>query len=429
MYDVVIIGAGWAGFNAAKQAHKAGLRVAVIEKDAVGGTCLNRGCIPTKAFIQSAKIFTQVKKAETFGVSVLHPTISFEAIQQRKEVLVKQLRQGLDFMLRGIDVEKGSARLLSNTSVDVDGKHLEAKNIIIASGSRPYELVGFEFDGESIISSDDVLQLTKLPETLLIVGGGVIGCEFAGFFGALGTKVTVVEKTPHLIPGLEADVARKLETIFKKKGITVLTNTDAGTLDKESFEKTLVCVGRTPETASLGLEEAGVKLDRGRVVVDEYLRTTLPGVYAAGDCTGKLMLAHYASYQGECAVWNCIHPESLKKADNTVVPNCIFTDPEIAVVGLTEKEAVDQGKNVAQVKFDFLASGMARIIDETEGYLKIVYDCDTDIILGASILGPRATELIAVMAVSVTNKLTRRALKETIFAHPTLSESIREIVG
>jgi len=429
MYDVAIIGAGWAGYNAAKLAQKAGLRIVIIEKDAVGGTCLNRGCIPTKAFIQSAKIFSSAKKAGTFGVSLQTPSVSFEAIQQRKETLVKQLRQGMDFMLRGIDLLKGSARLISNNQIRVDDTVIDAKNIIIASGSRSYELPGFTFDGKTVISSDDVLRLTKQPKSMLIIGGGVIGCEFAGFFAALGTKITVVEKMSQLIPGLDSDLSRKLEILFKKKGISVLTNTDAGLLDRTSFEKILVCVGRVPLLESLGLEEAGISIDKGKVAVDDYLRTSKPTVYAAGDCTGKLMLAHYAAYQGERAAWNCAHPDALKKVDNLVVPSCIFTDPEIATVGLTEKEAVNQGKHVGQAKFDFLASGMARILDETEGYVKIVYDIDSDVVLGASILGPRATELISVFSVVVTSKLTRRALKEFIFAHPTLSECIHEIVG
>ncbi len=429
MYDLAIIGAGWAGITAAKQALKDGLRVVLIEKDAVGGTCLNRGCIPTKAFIQSGKIFSHVKKTEVFGVSVSDARVSFAAIQQRKEKIVSQLRQGIAYTLRGVDVISGVARFDTQGHLFVGETPLETKKVLICCGSHPYALPGFEFDGTTVLSSDDVLNLKELPVSMLIIGGGVIGCEFAAFFSALGVTITVLEKMTQLVPGLDHELARKLETVFKKKGISVLTNTDAGSVDMRSFEKVLVCVGRKPNIHALGLQEAGVQIEKGRIVVDEYLQTSLPGVYAAGDCTGKTMLAHYAAYQGECAAWNCAHPDSLKKADTTVVPSCIFTDPEIATVGLTEQEALGQGIRVGKAKFDFLASGMARILDETEGYLKVVFDADTDVILGASILGPHASELISVLTVAITHKLTRRSIRETIFAHPTLAECIHEIVG
>ena len=425
-YDVAIIGAGWAGFTAAQKARESGLRVALIEKGQTGGTCLNRGCIPTKALIQSAKVFLLSKKSQQFGIEATNPVIHFTRIQERKELIMAQLRQGMDFLLKGIEVVRGEARLVSSTILEIAGKKLTAKSILVACGSMPMVLPSLPFDGKKIISSDEILNLKEIPGSLLIVGGGVIGCEFAGLFSALGSRVSVIEKMPQLLPGEDREAARKLENIFKKKKITVHTNTDAAGVALDAYDLILVCIGRVPNTRGLGLEDIGVKLERGRIVIDEYLRTNIPGVYAAGDCTGKVCLAHYAAYQGELAAANILHPEAPCKADATAVPSCIFTDPEIAGVGIKEEDALHKGLEIEVKRFDFLGSGMARILDETDGFIKIIIEKKGSRTIGASIIGPKATELIGILALAVSNNLTVSQVKNTIFAHPTLSESIRE---
>ncbi|MDD4899651.1 MAG: dihydrolipoyl dehydrogenase [Candidatus Omnitrophica bacterium] len=417
-YDLIIIGAGWAGFNAALEAKKAGLKTALVEKGEVGGTCLNRGCIPTKSLINSAKVF-QLSRCTGLNLYKL---------QERKEQIITQLRQGITFSLKGIDLLSGEAEILSSTQVKISEKTLTTKSLLIATGSKPVQIKGLEFDGKKIISSDEILNLKdEIPRSLLIVGGGVIGCEFASLFNHLGTAVTIAEKMPQLLPNEEREIAKKLENIFKKKGIKVNTAIDATTINLKDFSLVLVCVGRVPVVPNL--EKAGVILERNRIVVDEYLRTNIPNIYAAGDCTGKIMLAHYAAYQGKIAAHNIAQPNALQKADNPNVPNCIFTSPEIASVGLNEEAAKAKGIEVKVNRFDFLASGMARILEETDGFIKIISDSKTDKILGASIIGPRATELIATLTLAVSCQLTLVQIRETIFAHPTISEAIHEAIS
>lgn len=426
MYDLSIIGSGWAGFNAALTARELGLKVCLIEKAQIGGTCLNLGCIPTKTLIQSAKVYALVKKSQKFGLETLEPKLNFMKAQERKESIIQQLRQGMQLMLKGIDFLNAEAQILSNTEIKAGNQIIKTKFILIATGSRPVELNQFKFDSKTIISSDDILNLKEFPDSLLIIGGGVIGCEFASLFSCLGTRVTIVEKMPQLLPGEDQGVAKKIEAIFKKKGIKVNTNTDATTLNLKDYDLILVCVGRTPKTEGLELEKIGVKLDKGRVAVNEYLQTDVSNIYAAGDCTGKLCLAHFAAYQGRIAAENIAGPNNPKKADNRNIPNCIFCDPEIASVGLREEEAKNKGIDINVNKFDFLGSGMARILDETDGFIKIISDTKTEEVLGASIIGPRATELIAILTLAVSSRLKISQIRNTIFAHPTLSESIYE---
>ncbi len=428
-YDVAIIGAGWAGANAAKEARDLGLKVVLIEKGLIGGTCLNRGCIPTKALIQSAKIYNLTQKTKNFGVIVDNPRIDFAQIQARKERLVGQLRQGLDFMLKGVEVIQDEAKVISSSCVQLKDKEIQAKAIVIASGSRPMQLEALKFDGEKVISSDEMLEIKNIPASLLVIGGGVIGCEFASLFASLGASVTIVEKLPQLLPGIDRDVARKLESIFKKKGIKVNTNSEAKDFPFSDYELVLLSIGRVANSRGFGLEEVGVKIEREKICVDEYLRTSVPGIYSAGDCTGQVMLAHFASYQGVIAAQNIARPENLKKATNSIVPSCIFTDPEIACVGQDEERLAQQGKGIEVHKFDFMGSGMARIIDETEGFIKIVSDKKSGQILGASLIGPRVTELISVLGLGASCHITISQLKEAIFAHPTLCESIHEAVA
>jgi len=428
MYDLTIIGAGWAGFSAAIKARNLGLKVALIEKEQVGGTCLNRGCIPTKALIQSAKVYSLIKKSQNFGIEAASPKINFLQVQERKEKIIQQLRAGMQFMLKGVDYLNAQAQILSSQEIKVGNDTIKTKSILIATGSKPLELRDIKSDAKKIISSDDILKLKEIPRSLLIIGGGVIGSEFASLFAAFESQVTIAELTPQLLPTEDKEAAKKLESCFKKKGIKVNTSCDVKTLDLNSFDLVLVCVGRSANTEGLGLESLGVKLDRGKIEVSEYLQTSLQNIYAAGDCTGKTMLAHYAAYQGEIAAENCVNPSNLKKADNTNIPSCIFTDPEIASIGLKEEDAAAKGLDIKVNKLDFLGSGMARIIDETEGFIKIISDKKTGEVLGATIIGPKATELIGILTVAVSSGLKVPQLRETIFAHPTLHESIHEAI-
>jgi dihydrolipoamide dehydrogenase len=422
-YDLAVIGAGWAGFNAALRAKELGLKVLLIEKEQLGGTCLNRGCIPTKSLIHSAKIYSLTKKSQTFGIDITgSPKANLIKIQERKDKIIQQLHSGMQSMLKGIDFLNAEAQVISGQDIKVGNQAIKTKFILIATGSKPLELGNLKFDGKKVISSDEILNLKEIPETLLVIGGGVIGCEFANLFSILGSRVSIIEMTPQLLPGTDKEIAKKLETIFKKKGINVSVNTDALTIELKDYELVLLCIGRAPETEGLGLEKIGLNLRKGIVVIDEYLKTNIPNIYAAGDCTAKFMLAHFASYQGRVAAGNIAHPNAPKNGDNSNVPNCIFTDPEIASVGLTQENI--QGKEIEINKFDFLGSGMARILEETDGFVKIISDKKTKMILGASIIGPRATELIGILTLAKTARLKISQIQDTIFPHPTLSESI-----
>jgi dihydrolipoamide dehydrogenase len=346
-------------------------------------------------------------------------------MQARKEKIIQQLSSGMQFMLKGIDFINSRAELLSPEEIKIGNQALRAKSVLIASGSAPMELKGFQFDGKKIISSDEILDLKRLPQSLLIIGGGVIGCEFTSLFSHLGVAVTVVEKLPQLLPQEDDEIASKIETLFKKKGIKVNTAADAAGVSPADYELVLVCIGRTPNTAGLGLEKAGVACEKGKIIVDKYLRTNIPNIYAAGDCTAKIMLAHFAAYQGEIAAENIVKAESVK-ADNLNIPNCIFTDPQIASIGLSEDEAIKKGYDLKVNRFDFLGSGMARILDEAEGFIKIISEKKSENILGASIIGPQATELISIFTLAKSAGLKLSQLHQTIFAHPTLAESIKE---
>lgn len=426
MYDLAIVGSGWAGFNAALKAKELGLTVCLIEKAELGGTCLNLGCIPTKTLIQSAKIFTLAKKSLNFGLVPQDATINFLKVQERKEKIIQQLRHGMQFMLKGVDFLNAKAEILSSEEVKTGGQSIKARFILIATGSTSVELGALKFDGKKIISSDDILNLKEIPRALLIVGGGVIGCEFASLFSALGSRVSIIELMPQILPAEDREVAKKLEASFKKKGIKVSTNSDTQSIELKNHDLVLVCVGRRAKTEDLGLDRLGVKLEKGRILVDEYLRTNVSNIYAAGDCTGKNMLAHFAAYQGEIAAHNLANPDNPKKADNPNIPNCIFTDPEIASVGLSEEAARNKGRDINVNRFDFLGIGAARILDETDGFIKINSDRKTDEVLGACIIGPRATELIGILTLAVSCRLKVQQIRNTIFAHPTLSESIHE---
>jgi dihydrolipoamide dehydrogenase len=428
MYELAIIGAGWAGFNAALRAKELGLKVCLIDSGQIGGTCLHYGCIPTKTLIACAKIFSLAQRSSHFGIALDNLRVNFVTIQEKKDKVIRQLSLGMQTRLAGIDFINSPAQIISTEEVSVDGRMINTKFILIATGSQPLELADLKFDQKKIISSNQALDLLKIPESLLVIGGGVIGCEFASLFSALGSRVTIAEKMPLLLPTADREVSKKIEVIFKKKGIKVVTGADRSSFDLDNYSKILVCVGRAPHIDGLGLDNLGVELKNNRIVVDDYLKSSRNNIYAAGDCTAKVMLAHYAAYQGVLAVQNMVASDR-QTASNLAVPVCIFTEPQIASVGLNQEEAMAAGLKIKIHKFDFRANALAQIIDEVEGWVKIISNPENGRIIGASIIGPQATELICSLVVAIEARLTINQIRGMIFAHPTLSESLHEALS
>ena len=418
-YDLVVIGGGWAGFNAALEARKFDKTVCLIEKSEVGGTCLNRGCIPTKVLTHFAK-----KSSGDLPQDL--------SSYRRDQVdTVSKLKNGMGFMLKSqkIDFVKGSAKIISSNKVLIkeDNREIEAKFILIAVGSQPRDLPFLQFDHSRILSSDDILNLDSMPSNLLIVGGGVIGCEFASALNKLGTKVTIAEIMDRLVFMFDRDISKKLEQNFKKSGITINTKYDIKDKDLSLYEKILLCVGRKLDSLDLFDQALGVDInDSGYIKVDGTLKTSIDGIYAAGDCIAGLQLAHVASYEGKIAVNNMFL--TPKEADYSVVPSSVFTDPELAQVGISEEEAKNKIKHVRIIKKLFSSVGMAHIFKETDGFLKLIVDQTSDKILGASIIGPLATELINTVTIAIKYKLTAQDLRDLIFAHPSISEIFTEAV-
>ena len=427
MYDLAIIGAGWAGFTAALKAKELGLDVCLIEKDRIGGTCLNYGCIPTKTLIQSAKVLWQSRKSNLFGVELYNPRINFGKVQERRNKIISLLVQGMQSRLKGVNFIKSTAEVLNPGEIKIEGRKINAKFILIASGSHAIGLSGLEFKNKRIISSNEALLLTEIPSSLLIIGGGFIGCEFASLFSIFGSQVTIAEKMPSLLPGQDKDISRKIEIIFNKRGIRVNVERDISDFNLSDYSHVLVCVGRAPSISGLGLEGLGVKLENNRIAVDEYLKSSVGNIYAAGDCAYKTMLAHYAAYKGAVAVENIVLNNPYK-ADNLIVPVCIFTEPQVSSVGLNEQAAQGLGIDIQVHKFDFLASAMAQVLDETNGFIKVVNNRRNQEIVGACIIGPQACELISLLQVAICAHLNINQLRQMIFAHPTLSEGLHEVM-
>jgi len=440
-FDVAVVGGGPGGYVAALRAAQLGAVTAIIEKDRFGGTCLVRGCIPTKALLQSSELYTLAKGGAPFGVVAGNLSFDWPAAQKRKTAVVDQLVKGVEGLLKagGVTMVSGAAKLAGAGAIEVAGERLQAKNILIATGSAVSRipLKGAELT----IDSDAILELKEIPKRLAVIGGGVVGMEFAAMFAALGSKVTVLEMLPQILPMVEADLVNvyakhlsglggeihtdsKVAEVARVGGglqVRFSTGAEGGAVDADQV---LLAVGRSPYTEGLGAEAAGVKLDRGRVVVDDHLRTSAQGVWAIGDVIGGIMLAHVASYEGVCAVENMAGHERVP--DYHAAPNCVYTDPEIAHVGLGEKEAKDRGLEVKVGRFPFAAAGRALTLGQTEGFVKVVADATSGRMLGVHIIGPRATDLIAEATLAVQNGLTLDQLDLTMHAHPTLPEAIME---
>ncbi|MFB0526552.1 MAG: dihydrolipoyl dehydrogenase [bacterium] len=452
-YDIAIIGAGPGGYVAAIRASQLGGKVVVIEKGELGGTCVNRGCIPTKTLLASAKLLNSVKKGNEFGINSGEVSVDFSTISKRKERIVRQLVSGIGQLFKsyGVEMIKGKGRLtekikdnLVELEVEKDDGSVEkvmAKKLIIATGSIPAQIPGISIDKRGVITSDQALELKEIPSSLLIVGGGVIGVEFASIFNSLGSKVTIVELLPRIIPTEDGEISEELKKFLVRSGIEVNTGvkvkeivsdngkkkvvieTSQGRADKVA-QKVLIATGRKPYTEGLGLEKAGIGLEKGTILVNERMETNLPGIFAIGDVVGGVLLAHVASGEGIVASENALGNQS--KIDYRVIPNCIYSLPEVASVGLSEEKAKEMGYEVAVGRFPFLANARATIMGERIGLVKILADRKTDEILGVHIVGPDATELITEASVAIKAKVATKDLGRMIHGHPTLSEAIFE---
>jgi dihydrolipoamide dehydrogenase len=441
-FDVVVIGSGPGGYVAALRAAQLGASTAIVEKDRIGGTCLVRGCIPTKALLQSAELYTLAKAGEPFGLVTGDLGFDWLAAQKRKAAVVDQLVKGVEGLLKagGVTSLRGAGRLAGAGKVALGDQTISAKDVVIATGSA---ITRIPLKGaELTIDSDRILELKEVPARLAVIGGGVVGMEFAAMFAALGSKVTVLEMLPQVLPMVDADLVRTYLRHLQGVGATVQTEAKVSEVAKNNgalqvrfsaggeggavdADQVLLAVGRSPYTEGLGAVESGVKLERGRVVVDEHLHTDADGVWAIGDVIGGIMLAHVASYEGVCAVEN-IAGHSRRAPDYHAVPNCVYTDPEIAHVGLGEQDAKEKGLEVKVGRFPFVASGRALTLGQSEGYVKVIADAGSGKLLGAHIVGPRATDLIAEATLAIQNGLTMEQLDLTIHAHPTLPESLME---
>ncbi|HEY2383671.1 MAG TPA: dihydrolipoyl dehydrogenase [Terriglobia bacterium] len=450
-FDVAVIGSGPGGYVAAIRAGQLGLKAAVIEKDSrYGGTCLLRGCIPTKALLRDAHLFQEIKRAKQQGLFKTGDVeIDWAKIQDRKNDIVDKNAKGVDFLFRKnkVTVFKGYGTIVSPAKILVKGDsastEVEAKNIIIATGSEAKSLPGYNFDEKNILSNIGVLELKEVPKSMLIVGSGAVGVEFASIYNSFGTKVILIEVLPNMVPVEDEEVSKELKRVFTKKGIEVYTKarlesaqvkdgaveitfqTEKGEVKKYTVDKMLMATGRGPNSANIGLDKLGVAMERGFVKVDPYMETSVKGVYAIGDVTPSPLLAHVASQEGIVAVEKIAgkHPVPIKYNQ---VPGCTYCDPQVASVGLTEAKAKEAGHTVKVGKFPFTAVAKAKIEDASEGFVKIVADAKYGEILGAHMIGNSVTEMIEEVVAAMALEGTVADLVNAIHAHPTLTEATHE---
>ena len=451
-FDLVVIGAGPGGYTGAIRAAQLGMKTAIVEKDPdLGGTCLLRGCIPTKVLLQSASLYHSLRHAEDFGLKAGDVQVDFPAIQKRKAGIVERLAKGVAFLMKKnqIQVFEGTGKIdglgrVSVTSRSGKSQVLEAKNILLAAGSEAKGLPGIEPDGTRILTSDHALELGSVPGSLIILGAGAVGVEFASIFSGFGARVTLVELLPRAVPTEDEDVSKELERCFRKRGIGVRTGAEvrkaavgpegvevtcamggSGKTETLTAEVLLLGVGRRPKSDSLGLEKTRVVVEKGYVKTDTSYRTAEPGVWAVGDLVGRAPLAHVASHEAVAAV-ETMAGEKPHPLNYDQVPWCTYCDPEVARVGLTESQARERGFEVKTGKFPFTASGRALILGENEGFVKVVTDEKYGEVLGVHIIGPRATELIAEGTALLHLESTTEEILATIHAHPSLSEALGE---
>ncbi len=444
-FDIAVIGGGPGGYTAAIRAAQQGACVCLIEKGKIGGTCLHRGCIPTKAFFSTARLLDMVRDGAVHGVHADGLRFDIEAAIQRKNKVVGKLESGVEKLLaeNKVEIFRGAATLEGTNRIrihqgSVTG-HIQARNIILAPGSKPITLQAFPVDGKNILTSEEFLAMDAFPESLVIIGGGYIGCELAGIAAVFGTKVVLVEKMPELLALSDPQAVKEVERQLVAKGVDIrkgaevaLQGRDAGKLqlrlsgqeDILETDMVLCALGRRPNTENLGLEEIGVKLENGAIGVDSHMRTSVPNIFAIGDVTNKIQLAHVASYQAEIAVKNALG--GTAEADYRVIPSTIFTFPEIGQVGLTERQCHESGRDFQTGWFPFQASGKALCDGKERGMVKLFADTRDGTIMGASAHGEEAATLISELAVAMQTGTTVSQLAEVVHSHPTLPEMIKE---
>ena len=436
MFDIIIIGAGPGGYETAADAAAHGLTVAIVERDQMGGTCLNRGCIPTKALCRNAEVINLMRESEVWGVKTGEMAFDYAPVFERKQAVVKQLREGVEMLMGapGITAIKGEATLKDANTIIVNGEEYSAKNIIIATGSAPR---GLPIDGADLaMTSDDILAMETLPKSLCIVGGGVIGMEFAAVFSTFGVEVTVIEYCKEILPPFDKDVAKRLKSVLSKRGIKIITSAAVNGISQDengytvtyqlkgkpqsvTCEKVLMSVGRQPVLPQ-GLDAVGVAVGRRGIEVDDNMMTNVKGVYAIGDVNGRMMLAHAASAQGQRALHAIMGKADEIRLD--IVPSAVFTVPELAMVGLTEEQCAERGLDVTVKKSFFRSNGKAVAMNETDGLLKMIVDNGTRQIVGCHICGAHAADLIQEVVTAMNAGATVDLLSRSIHGHPTLSE-------
>ena len=453
-FDVVIIGSGPGGYVAAVRGAQMGLKVAIIEKEPeakLGGTCGLRGCIPTKALLNAAHLYQKAGHFEDFGLKVEGLSYDFAKVQEYKSGVVNKNAAGVTYLMKKnkVQVFNGFGKILGKGKVEVayeDGKKetIDTKNIIIATGSVVRPIKGFETDGKQVVNSDHILELENVPKSMVVIGSGAVGVEFASVYARFGCDTTVVELLDRIVPIEDEDVSKQLERSFKKQGIKCLTGVKLDTMKKLKnsvkvsgkdakgkdvnleAEMILVAIGRMPYLENLGLENTKVVVNpRGTIKVNEYCETDEPGIFAIGDVIDTAWLAHLASKEGILVVEK-LAGKKVEPINHRIVPNCTYCDPEVASVGLTEAKAKEEGYDVKVGKFPFSASGKARILGETDGFIKIVSEKKYDEVLGVHLIGPHATELLAEACVAMSHEATAESIANTIHAHPTVSESMME---
>ncbi|WP_096201178.1 dihydrolipoyl dehydrogenase [Bacillus sp. FJAT-45350] len=458
-YDLVILGGGTGGYVAAIRASQLGLKVAVVEKEKLGGTCLHKGCIPSKALLRSAEVYATTKRSEEFGVTTGEVSFNFIKVQERKQKIIDQLHKGVEHLMKKgkIDVYEGIGRILGPSifsptpgtiSVEMnngeENQMLIPKNVIIATGSKPRSLPGLTIDGTNVLSSDEALKLEELPESIIIVGGGVIGIEWASMLADFGVKVTVLEYGKHIIPTEDEEISKEARRLLKRKGVKIQTGVQVkgdslvasaegvsikaeknGEELEFTAEKMLVSVGRSANIDGIGLENTDIVVDKGVIETNEFYQTKESHIYAIGDVIGGMQLAHVASHEGIVAVEHLSNnnPEPI---DYTLISTCIYSHPEIASVGLSEKEAIEKGYEVKTGKFNFKGIGKALVYGESDGFVKFVVDKKTDDLLGVHMIGPHVTDMISEAAIAKVLDAANWEVAHTIHPHPTLSEVMGE---
>ena len=449
-YDVAVIGSGPGGYVAAIRAGQLGLKTVVVEKDDVlGGTCLHVGCIPTKALLYTAELLDTLKHASDFGLVVEGYRLDWAALQKRKDRVVRRLTAGVSFLFKKNKVETvhGFGTLAGPGKVDVKSDEgvatIRARHVIVATGSVPRALPGIGIDGHLVLTSDEILSLPKQPESLAIIGAGAVGAEFASMFASFGTKVTLIEMLPRLLPIEDEEISETLAKAFKKRDIETLTGTRVESVKKEgdgvtitfttpdgetgsrTVEKLLIAVGRKPRTEGIGLETLGIETEKDFVPVNGFMETSAPNVFAIGDIVPSQQLAHVGSAEGILAVEK-IAGRDVTPMNYEHMPSCTYSSPEVGSVGLSEAVAKERGYDVKVGRFPFSANSKASILEKREGFVKIVSEGKYDELLGVHIIGPHATDLIAEAVVALEHEATAQSLMRTIHAHPTLSESVME---